>query len=35
VPPGALAVERSRQHIYEQWFKVARGKEKSKKTEQE
>jgi bifunctional UDP-N-acetylglucosamine pyrophosphorylase/glucosamine-1-phosphate N-acetyltransferase len=31
VPPGALAVERSRQHIYEQWFKVARGKEKSKK----
>ncbi len=35
VPPGALAVERSRQQIYEQWFKVARGKTKSKKTEQE
>jgi bifunctional UDP-N-acetylglucosamine pyrophosphorylase/glucosamine-1-phosphate N-acetyltransferase len=34
VPPGAIAVERSRQHIYEQWFKVARGKEKNKKTEQ-
>jgi len=35
VPPGSLAVERSRQHNYEQWFKVARGKEKNKKPEQE